>query len=418
MFLTCPNQKDLLMFFRKHKPGISKLFISVGAGLNQIPLISELKKCGYQVIGIDQNSSAPGLIACDIRIQESIYKYEDIYRKIQEFLLDGEIKGVLTRSFGAAVKSVAFINETLSIPYIHFQTIDNLIDKRKMKHVLTQNKILTPVMIMIKNPHQIKFFPCVVKPAKGHAKKGVRYIETYVDAKDYFEEYEGSEKEFLAERYIVGDEIIAAGIASNGRFTLVEITDKIVSGLPFFVDIQHSSPSKHIHRWDEIESLGQKIIDSFGITTSPLFFEIRIDADDKLFVIEVIPDFGGEYLAEYLIPSRSGFNFFKNSILAIDGKKISVPTKRKYKKAVIVQYITAPKNGILTSFTPLSGRIPKNIIYSALFRDVGSLVHSPETNHDRIGVVIASGKTLEDAQNTASEAIEQYQIKIKEVRKK
>jgi biotin carboxylase len=406
------------MFFRKHKSRISKLFISVGAGLNQIPLISELKKCGYHVIGVDQNSSAPGLLACDIRIQESIYKYEDIYRKIQEFLLDGEIKGVLTRSFGAAVKSVAFINDKSSIPYIHFQTIDNLIDKRKMKHVLVQNKILTPVMIMIKNPHQIKFFPCVVKPVKGHAKKGVRHIETYVDAKDYFEEYEGSEKEFLAERYIVGDEIIAAGIASNGTFTLIEITDKIMSGLPFFVDVQHSSPSKHIHRWDEIESLGQKIIDSFGIITSPLFFEIRIDAEDKLFVIEVIPDFGGEYLAEYLIPSRSGFNLFKSSILAMDGKKFTVPAKRKYKKAVVVQYITAQKNGTLTSFNPLPGRIPKNIIYSALFKDIGSSVHCPETNHDRIGVVITSGKTLEDAQQAAADTIEKYHITIKEVRKK
>jgi len=170
----------------------------------------ELKKCGYHVIGIDQNCTAAGFFTCDIKIQESIYNYEDIYKKIQEFLLDGEIKGVLTRSYGAAVKSVAFINEKISIPYINFRTIDNLIDKRKMKHVLTQNKIRTPAMILIKGPHQIKFFPCVVKPIRGHAKNGVRYIETFVDAKDYFDEYAGDDKEFLAEKYIVGDEIIAA----------------------------------------------------------------------------------------------------------------------------------------------------------------------------------------------------------------
>jgi len=406
------------MFFRKRKPGISKLFISVGAGFNQIPLILELKKCGYHVIGIDQNCTAAGFFTCDIKIQESIYNYEDIYKKIQEFLLDGEIKGVLTRSYGAAVKSVAFINEKISIPYINFRTIDNLIDKRKMKHVLTQNKIRTPAMILIKGPHQIKFFPCVVNPIRGHAKNGVRYIETFVDAKDYFDEYAGDDKEFLAEKYIVGDEIIAAGIVCKGTFTLVEMTDKIVSDLPHFVDIQHSTPSKYMQRWDEIECLGQKIAKSFSITTSPLFYEIRIDGEGNIFVIEVIPDFGGEFLADYLIPARSGFNFIRNSILAVDGRAVSVPPKRKYKKAVVVQYITAQKKGVLVSFSALQEKHGKNIIYSAIFKDIGSNVHPPETNHDRIGVVIARGNTIEEAQGAAADAVSKYNIRIKEARKK
>jgi biotin carboxylase len=411
-------QKKDLMFFIKRKSGIPKLFISVGAGFNQIPLISELKKCGYYVIGIDQNCSAAGLLCCDIRIQESIYNYEAIYRKIQELLIDGEIKGVLTRSFGAAVKSTAFISEKVSIPYIDFRTVDNLIDKRKMKHILTHNKIRNPSMITIKDPVQIKNFPCVIKPLKGHAKKGVRYIKNASDARNYFVGLEGNDKEFLAESYIAGDEIIAAGIACKRKFTLVEITDKLVSELPSFVDVQHSAPSKYIHRWNEIAELGQKIVESFGIITSPLFYEIRIDGEGNLFVIEVIPEFGGEFLADHLIPARSGFNFIKNSIQAIAGGTVSAHPKRKYKKAVVVKYITSQKNGILASFSPLPRIIGKNIIYSAIFKDVGAEVRPPETNHDRIGVVIATGTSVEAAAAEAAETIRKYNIKIKEVRKK
>ena len=51
---------------RKHK---LQLFISIGAGFNQIPLIEEAKRIGFQVIGVDKNDNAEGLVKCDIAIK-------------------------------------------------------------------------------------------------------------------------------------------------------------------------------------------------------------------------------------------------------------------------------------------------------------------------------------------------------------
>jgi len=67
------------MFFKKSRPREGKAFVSIGAGVNQIPLIAEAKSKGFKIIGIDINSMAPGFKLCDLKIQESIYDYNRIY---------------------------------------------------------------------------------------------------------------------------------------------------------------------------------------------------------------------------------------------------------------------------------------------------------------------------------------------------
>lgn len=413
-----PGLQDKKMFFKRRNFIRTRLFVSLGAGFNQIPLIKEAKKAGFNVIGIDKNPSAAGYLDCDLRIQESMYNYEDIYRKIQELLLDGEVKGALTRSYGEAIRSAAYLNEFLDKKYIPVSSIDALIDKKKMKTVLEKNKIKTPSSSIITSAGQIKKYPAVLKPVSGHAKKGVTYIPDLKSAHAYFSSAEDPKAGFLCEQYIDGNEIIASGITVNGKFSLIEITDKITTALPYFVDVQHSAPSKYAERWDEIEECGQKICDAFNVTTSPLLFEARIDADGEMFVIEVIPEFGGEFLADQLIPLHTGYNFIRQSIYAITDEPVTLPNQKKYKGAVIVKYITANKEGTLTSITPLSRKDLKKICFTAIFKDVGASVCPPVNNHDRIGVIVARGKNLEEATAAAAEIENLYSIKIREKRKK
>ena len=60
------------MLFKKKKIQPLYYFVSIGSGLNQIPLITEAKKLGFHVIGVDASASAAGFYLCDLKIQESI----------------------------------------------------------------------------------------------------------------------------------------------------------------------------------------------------------------------------------------------------------------------------------------------------------------------------------------------------------
>lgn len=399
------------MFSRHNNNESRGLIVSIGAGRNQIPLIREAKNAGFHVLGVDQNSAAPGLLLCDLKIQESIVNYEEIFNKIQEFLYDGKLRGVLTRSYGDAVRTTAFINEFLKVPYIPSKRIEDLIDKNRMKGILEQNGIPTPDYSRINSASQIRKYPVVLKPIIGHAKSGVAFIENVKEAEEYLKK-QSEKTTILCESYIHGNEVIVLGIAKEGKFRIFDITDKLTSPLPYFVDIQHSAPSRYMERWNELEKIGQRVIEGFGINTSPVVMEIRFDRNENPFVIEVVPEFGGEYLADTLLPKRSGINFIRQAINAITGEEIEYPNPKKMGDAVVVKYMTS-RTGIIESCVDKIDQTDKMVIHSELFARKGSVVNAPVSNHDRIGVVIARGRDVPSALHSTEKAIYRYSIRTK-----
>ena len=129
----------------------------------------------------------------DIKIQESILSQDEIYQKIRELLIDGTIVGALTRSYGEAVRTAAFLNEKLKTPYIPLTRIDDLIDKKKMKAVFHKAGIPTPHHKLFDPAKDAKDFPFIVKPSKGHAKNGVRLIQGQADLKNYLTAFPSGE---------------------------------------------------------------------------------------------------------------------------------------------------------------------------------------------------------------------------------
>jgi len=403
---------------RSENKGIP-FFISIGAGLNQIPLISEAQKQGFHVIGVDTNPNAPGFVKCDLKIQESILNYNEIYLKLQELLVDGIIRGIMTKSFGHAIKTTAFLAEKFNIPFLPFSKCDAFTDKTLMKSLFLQNAILTSRIIQ--TGHTLKKekimdegFPLVFKPRSGHAKKGVRLINDMHDLNLCVKETTQGKNSFILEEFIRGDEIIALGIVNNREYHLVDVTDKQTTPPPLFVDLKHSAPSKHEELFSKIQHIGQKVSQAFEITTSPLVMEFIVTENRELYLIEAVPEFGGEFLVDILIPSRMGYNFIGEAIKACTGNGFTPPPpiSRKNRKAVVVQYISGQK-GILASCNPNGPRKLKGSVFSRIFKEIGSEVREPLDNLDRIGVVAVQAKTGEQAFQLADEAVDSLNIRIK-----
>jgi len=405
------------MFWKKSKNTQADFFVSIGAGLNQISLITEAKKLGFNIIGVDYNSSAPGFINCDLKIQESIVDYNEIYKKLNEMLFDGQISGIMTKSYGSAIRTTSYLAEIFKIPYLPFDKSDNFINKKKMKTVFKENSILSPQQYSFSSkskPDKISGdkFPIIMKPHIGHAKIDVNLINTIDELKKKWPS-QGDFKNIIFEKYIVGDEIIGAGIVSQGEFHLVDITDKKTTANPHFVDIMHISPSKYYDQFDLISKLAQSIADAFKIASSHLIMEFVVDNnDDTLSLIEAVPEFGGEFLTDIAIPRRTGYNFIRESIKAVTGSGFKAPNRKKIRNAVVVKYITGQK-GTLVSCSPDGPKKIKGVLFSRIFKEIGSEVKKPETNLDRIGVVVARGKNIEEAISTADRASESFNIRIK-----
>lgn len=387
-------------------------FISIGAGKNQIPLIHEANVSGFSVVGIDQNPAAPGLLLCDIPIHESIEDYYSIYQKLKELLDIEDIKGVLSRSFGPAIKTVSFIAEKCGISMIPFDRTDDFIDKSKMKMHFHEIGVPTPDFQVIDGMDvqaiESEFLPCVIKPVTGHAKRGVQLIRNRSELEQCISAPQAGER-YLVERFLAGDEIIAIGIVHRKRYHLIGITDKIKTPPPYFVDIMHITPSRYYHLRESIRVLGQRVCEGFEISTSPLIMELIVDHHNNLFLIEAVPEFGGEFLSDTLIPAATRYNFFGEMVNAATGLPFTAP-KVKVRRAVVVRYITG-KRGTLVSYTPLpAGK--KGILLSKFFKPIGAQIDAPVSNHDRIGVIISSARSRARALRRAERALMNLNIRI------
>ncbi len=393
-----------------------RFLVSVGAGINQIPLILEARKLGFHVIGVDANTNAAGIVHCDLKIQESAENYPEIYVKLREFIIDGDISGVLSKSYGPSIKTACYLAEQFNIPLVPFRRVDDFLRKEQMKEAFARGGISSPRFKVLGDAKKSSIpagfpFPFIVKPAVGHAKKGVRLISGEKEMKSYLAECAAG-TQLLVEEYVEGDEIIAAGVVHRGKYHPVDISDKIMSPHPRFVDLAHISPSKHYRSLDRIAAMGQKVADAFEIRTSPLIMEIRIDENGGLHLIEAVPEFGGEFIPDVLIPKRTGYNFIGETIKAVTGMDFRPPEPRAGNKSMVVKYL-AGRKGTFLSFNPVKAEDIKGAVFVRIFKDVGAAVSAPETNHDRLGVVIAEGKTREEAVDNADLVIERIGIKIR-----
>ena len=402
-FSTC------MLWFRRKKKN-NDAFVSLGAGFYQLPLIKEAKKLGFKVICVDADFNAAGMCLADLKIQESIDNCREIESKIDELFLEGRIRGVLSRSFGNAVKTAALLSQKIGVKLFPAERADEIFDKRKMKLAFKEMGIPSSSTVVFKR-NKIPFpFPFVLKPVAGHAKSDCRLITDESALKIYLKTV-GDEAELIAENFIEGDEIVAVGLVHKGKFYLAEMTDKEKTQPPYFVDVKHIAPSKYIHRWKEIESFGQKIADYYSIRKSPLVMEFIFTPKEEVFIIEAVPEFGGEFLCDYLIPSRSGYNIFKNMIASCSRTGFTPPDIRKNKTAVCVNYITS-KTGTIESFSPPSDK-NENLVAFHMFKAVGSEVRTPKTNHDRIGVVVSKARTREEAIESASSIIRNINLTLR-----
>lgn len=402
------------MFWKRKKPS-HDYFVSIGAGVNQIPLIKEAKRGGFQVIAVDMNPSAPGFYHCDLKIQESIDDYESIYIKLREMLVDGRISAIMTKSYGNAIITTAYLCEKFGLPFLPFEESKKFLNKKITKKIYTDNGILTPIPINLTSKTKISsmkenLFPVIAKPQTGHAKTDVVLLHTPAELEKFIKKH--PLQDFIFEQFIEGDEIICAGLIHEGKYYHILMSDKVTTPHPYFADLLHTAPSKHQDLISGTIETGQKIADTFKIQTAPLIMEFIVDSSSNLHLLEAVPEFGGEFIPDIMIPAATGYSHLGSTLKAATVSDYKHHGKVTVNNAVAVKYITGDE-GILTSCSTDTVKKIDGIIFTRIFKHIGDKTAATITNHDRIGVIVASGKTVDQAIEKAEHACRELNIVIK-----
>ncbi|WP_350225026.1 GNAT family N-acetyltransferase [Aerococcus sp. UMB7834] len=163
----------------------------------------------------------------------------------------------------------------------------------------------------------IKDFPIMVKAVDSCGKQGISLVSCEEELQQALLEAKEASLtgEILIEGYLDGGNEYSIECISDGQDTyVVQITDKVTSGPPYFTEIAHHQPANLTKKFREkINVAAKEIIQAVGITCGMAHLELKIINDD-IYFIEVGARGGGDHIADKLTVMSTDFDYYKEAI--------------------------------------------------------------------------------------------------------
>ncbi|MDR3243112.1 MAG: ATP-grasp domain-containing protein, partial [Elusimicrobiota bacterium] len=286
---------------------MSKKILLLGGSHFQISSIITAKKLGYYAITCDYLPNNPG------------HKYADEYYEISttdkeavlELAKKLKIDGIVCYASDPAAPTASYVAQKMGLYGQPYKSVEILCNKDLFRDFLTKNKFNVPLakgyvnIDAAKKDWNMYKKPLMVKPVDSSGSKGVSKIANIKDldkAAKYALSFSRA-KRFILEEWVekFGYQIAGDGFSVDGKLAFRCFANEhfnLSSGNPF-VPIGESFPyimSNRIH--NKVHAEIQRLLDLLKMKTGAYNFDIRIDKDEKVFLMEIAPRNGGNLIAQ------------------------------------------------------------------------------------------------------------------------
>ena len=305
-----------------------KKILLLGGANTQIPSILTAKKMGYYTITCDYLPDNPGHKFADEYHNVSTTDKEAVLALAKELQIDG----ILAYATDVAAATAAYVSEAMGFPTSPYKSVDILTNKDKFRAFLEENGFCTPRARGYSSVEEAKKdlenfkFPVMVKPVDSAGSKGVARMDDAGQLEELVEnalQYSRC-KRFIIEEYVekYRYQIAGDGFSVDGKlvfrcFANEHFSNKAASP---YVPIGESFPydmPKEVH--EKVHAEIQRLLD---MKTQAYNFDIRIDKDYNVYLMEVGPRNGGNMIAQ-VIEKATGIPFVEYMLKAAMGEDCS-----------------------------------------------------------------------------------------------
>jgi len=287
----------------------------IGASYLQYPLVKKAKEMGVETHCFAWEDGAVCKDISDFFYPISIVDKEQIY----EFCKQIEIDGITSIASDAAVPTICYVAEKLGI--ITNSYIDALASTNKytMRQRFTEYGVLSPKYVVGSDILNIEGFrfPLIVKPTDRSGSRGVKKVIQISEVSDAVQRArnESFTNQAIVEEYITGSEVSVETISWQGEHYILTITDKVTTGEPYFVELEHHQPSQLSPDIQEkIKSETIKALNALKIKYGASHSEFKITSDGNVYAIEVGARMGGDFIGSNLVQLSTGYDFVEGVI--------------------------------------------------------------------------------------------------------
>ncbi len=394
-----------------------KRLMVMGAAIEQVPGIKKAKEMGYEVAVIDYNPKAVGIPLADKYYNVSTIDPEGVLKAAREFGADG----FLTLATDLPMRAVAYAGEKLGIPGISQHTALLATDKGEMIKAFKAKKVESPWYYIINSLEELEdigkriMYPCIMKPTDNAASRGVALVGDY---KGLIENYSYSKEQshsgqVIIEEYMKGPEVSVEVLCYKGGAYVLQITDKLTSGAPHFVEIGHNQPSQLSKETKEkISDVARRAVKALGIEVGPAHVEMIV-TDDGPKIVELGARLGGDCITSHLVYLSTGIDMVKETIKILCGEEPDL--RQKYEKGASIRFLTSEKLGILDHVSGEDeARALDGVIEVSDIMHPGELIESIRSSDDRVAYVVAQGGDVLESSEIAEKARDMMKAVVRE----
>lgn len=364
------------------------------------------KEMELEVVAVDMNPDAIGF--GEEGITREIISTIDT-DKILEAAKKHKIDGIMTLASDMPMRSVAVVAEKLGLVGVTEQTAFNATNKAAMRQCLKKHGVPVPEFFRVDTKEEYmnavasfreKGVKCIVKPADNSGSRGVDLIsdpndvQAVAKAFDYSKSYSCS-GEIVVEEYMEGPEVSVETLSVDGVCHVIQITDKLTTGAPYFVEMGHNQPSMLAESVrDEIAGVAGAAVKAIGIDNGPSHTEIKVTEQGPK-IVEIGARLGGDNITTHLVPLSTGVNMVECCIRIALGENPDL--EKKFNKASAIRYL---KTGLGTVKNIAGISEAENIDgvrQISIVHGVGERAAEIKSSVDRIGFVIAQSDSPESA---------------------
>ena len=293
-----------------------KTLAIIGASYLQKPLVLKAKEMGLYTICF---AWVEGAVCKDLA--DEFYPISIVDKeKILEVCQEKNIDGVCTIASDTAAPTVAYVAEIMGLTgnTYHAAVIAN--NKFLMREAFAKAGVPCPAFHRVTSVAEIPDgcgFPLIVKPADRSGSLGITKVERQDDLRQAVATALDCsfKREAIVEEYVEGREISVEFISYLGAHYPLQITDKVTTGAPHFVELEHHQPADlSEEQYAEIYDLTKKALDALGIANGASHSEYKITADGKIYVIEIGARMGGDFIGSDLVRLSTGYDYLKGVI--------------------------------------------------------------------------------------------------------
>ena len=391
-----------------------KKLLIIGASVLQLPAIKKAKEMGYYVGVIDYDPNAVGIEFADEYFNVSTIDIEGVVKTAKEFAPDG----IMTLATDMPMRSIAAAAKELSLPSISMETAIKSTDKGEMIKAFKEHSVAHPWFFIAKDEEEFNAikgrvsFPCIMKPCDNSGSRGVVLAKSLLQLESEYNYTKSSSRggSVIIEEYLEGNEVSVEVIVLKGVPYIIQVTDKITTGAPHFVEMGHSQPSRlPANSLEQIKKLASDAALAVGIENGPAHVEIMMTKNGPK-MIELGARLGGDCITTHLTPLSTGVDMVRAVIEIACG--VTPDIEPKFSKGSAISFISA-ENGEIKEISGIeNARAVDGVTEVSLTKKIGDKVCDIKSSNDRVGFVIAQADTSEKALDISRTAIKNINILV------